>query len=77
MHHNVSVLYAPDLYTYNNGENGCILCYVYFTKIKNIFKIKQGNFLMAQWLECYTSIAEGAGSVPGQGSKILQAARRS
>lgn len=21
---------------------------------------------MAQWLECYTSIAEGAGSVPGQ-----------
>ena len=28
---------------------------------------------MAQWLGCYTSIAEGAGSAPGQGNKILQA----
>ena len=29
---------------------------------------------MAQWLGCCTSIAEDAGSAPGQGNKILQAA---
>ena len=31
-----------------------------------------GNSLVAQWLELGTFTAEGEGSIPGQGTKILQ-----
>ena len=33
------------------------------------------NSLAVQWLGLHTFAAEGAGSVPGQGTKILQAVR--
>ena len=32
-----------------------------------------GNFLAVQWLGMHAFTAEGTGSVPGQGTKILQA----
>ena len=35
--------------------------------------ISQGNFLAVQWLGLLAFTAEGSGSVPGQGTKILQA----
>ena len=34
----------------------------------------RGNSLMVQWLGLYASTAGGTGSIPDQGSKILQAA---
>ena len=40
------------------------------TQLKNGQK---GNFLVVQWLGLCTYTAEGAGSVPGQGTKIPQA----
>ena len=33
-----------------------------------------GNSLVVQWLELCTFIAEGTGSIPGGGGRILQAA---
>ena len=33
------------------------------------------NSLMGQWLGFHISIAEGAGSIPSQGTKILQVTR--
>ena len=33
-----------------------------------------GNSLVVQWLGLYTSTAQGPGLIPGQGTKILQAA---
>ena len=36
-----------------------------------------GNFLAVQWLGLCTFTAEGTGSIPGQGTKIPQAVRRS
>ena len=39
--------------------------------------ISQGNFLAVQWLGLLAFTAEGSGSVPGQGTKILQAMWRS
>ena len=36
-----------------------------------------GNFLEFQWLGLHTFTAEGTGSIPGQGTKIPQAARHS
>ena len=36
-----------------------------------------GNSLVVQWLEFHVSTAEGPGSIPGQGTKIPQAAWRS
>ena len=33
-----------------------------------------GNSLLVQWLELCTFTAEGPGSIPGGGSRILQAA---
>ena len=38
------------------------------------FKLEfQGNSLVVQWLGLFTFAAKGPGSVPGQGTKILQA----
>ena len=39
-----------------------------------ILKMKTGNSLEVQWLGLHTFTAEGVGSIPGQGTKILQAA---
>ena len=36
----------------------------------------RGNSLAGQWLGQRALTAEGAGSIPGQGAKILQAARK-
>ena len=36
--------------------------------------MKTGNSLEVQWLGLHTFTAEGVGSIPGQGTKILQAA---
>ena len=40
-------------------------------------KSKDGTTLAAQWLGLCASNARGAGSVPGQGTKIPHAAHRS
>ena len=40
-----------------------------------ILIMTQGNSLAVQWLRLHASIAEGPGSIPGQGNKILQALR--
>ena len=39
-----------------------------------IFNLR-GSSLPVQWLRLYTSTAEGAGWIPGQRTKILQAAQ--
>ena len=36
-----------------------------------------GNSLVVQWLGLCAFTAEGPGSIPGQGTKILQVAQRS
>ena len=36
-----------------------------------------GNSLVVQWLGLHASIAGGPGSIPGQGTRVLQAAQRS
>ena len=36
-------------------------------------KSKMGNFLVVQWLGLRASTAKGPGSIPGWGTKILQA----
>ena len=36
-----------------------------------------GNSLVAKWLGLHTFTAEGPGSIPGQGTKILKAAQHS
>ena len=41
--------------------------------------LKMGTFgdsLMVQWLGLHSFTAEGTGSIPGRGTKILQAAQR-
>ena len=38
---------------------------------------KEGNSLEVQWLGIHTSTAGGTGSIPGRGTKIPHAARRS
>ena len=38
-------------------------------------KQTSGTSLVVQWLELHTSTAGGMGSIPGQGTKILQAAQ--
>ena len=38
-------------------------------------KEQRGNSLVVQWLGLSTFTAEGLGSIPGQGTKIPQAAR--
>ena len=35
-----------------------------------------GNFLVVQCLELWPSTAEGMGSIPGQGTKILDASQK-
>ena len=40
-------------------------------------KDKPGNFLAVQWLRLCAFTAEGTGSIPGQGTKLLQAAQHS
>ena len=35
----------------------------------------EGNFLVVQWLGICASTAGGPGLIPGQGTKILQAAQ--
>ena len=40
------------------------------------FKVKPGNSLVIQWLGLSALTARGLGSVPGQGTKIPQAAWR-
>ena len=37
-------------------------------------KIKKGNSLVVQWLRLHAFTAEGPGSIPGQGTRIPQAA---
>ena len=41
-----------------------------FSKFK---MVTIGNSLTVQWIELYASSAGGIGSIPGQGTKILQA----
>ena len=45
-----------------------------FFKYKRTLKIFTGNSLAVQWLGPCTFTAEGLGSIPGRGTKILQAA---
>ena len=46
-------------------------CFMYFPN-KNVFG---ENSLVVQWLGLHILTAEGPGSIPGQGTKILQAAQ--
>ena len=46
-------------------------------EIKNNNKKNLGTSLVAQWLRLRASNAEGAGSIPGQGTRIPHAMRRS
>ena len=41
----------------------------------DIYKIKEGNSLVVQWLGLIAFTAEGPGSFPGRGTKIPQAAQ--
>ena len=43
----------------------------------NFKQIKPGNSLVVQWLGFHTFTAEGLGSIPGLGTKILQALKGS
>ena len=48
--------------------------YDIYSRLKNL---KSGNSLVVQWLGLHAFTAEGASSIPGWGTKILQAAQRS
>ena len=49
----------------------CVCCLAY--QIVCIKNLTSRTSLAVQWLRLLTAIAEGAGSIPGQGTKILHA----
>ena len=51
----------------------CLVICVLYNILYN--KLVIGTSLAVQWLRLLTSVAEGAGSIPGQETKILHAAR--
>ena len=55
-----------------NGYYNTLLIATNFTEVK--VSICLGTSLAVQWLGLLTSTAGGAGSIPGQGTKILHAA---
>ena len=52
------------------AESSCKECFWYVQMDPHL-----GNFLVVQWLGLHPSTAGGMGSIPGQGTKILQAAK--
>ena len=55
-----------------------LLICIFLIEKKLLLKKKIGirNFLEVKWLGLCTFIAQGMGSIPGQGTKILQAVWR-
>ena len=50
-----------------------VMCIKLMTDFKK--KLGRGNSLLVQWLGLHAFTAKGMGSIPGRGTKILQAVR--
>ena len=57
-------------------NHSALTCHVTpYATMRCSLRVRLGDFLTVQWLGLHTSTAAGTGSIPGQGTKILHAAR--